>query len=108
MASRQDDSLDDAPPSAPATAQQAFEACVSSWDGNHEGFEELIRDRLNDPGSMETHGTYYNQSDDTNDGTITIRLDYGARNAFGGIVRSDARGEMDVQTCEVSVITFGE
>ena len=76
--------------------------------GNHEGFEKLIRDRLNDPGSMETHGTFYNPSDSTADGAITIRLNYGVRNSLGGMVRSDALGEMNVRTCEVSLITLGE
>ncbi|WP_419933260.1 hypothetical protein [Candidatus Poriferisodalis sp.] len=92
----------------PDTAAEAFEPCVSAWDGNHEGFEALIRGVLNDPGSMETHGTYYNSSDSTSDGTILIRLNYGARNAFGGMVRVDARGLMDVRTCEiVEVISYG-
>ncbi len=56
----------------PATAAEAFEPCVSAWDGNHEGFEALIRGVLNDPGSMETHGTFYNASDNSSDGTILI------------------------------------
>ena len=29
--------------------------CLSTWDGNHDGLEALVRDRLNDPGSMDTH-----------------------------------------------------
>ena len=28
--------------------------CLSEWDGNHDDLEALIRERLNDPGSMET------------------------------------------------------
>ena len=27
---------------------------LDPWDGNHNGVEAIIRDRLNDPGSMET------------------------------------------------------
>ncbi len=96
------------PTTRPSNAAEAFEACASAWDGNHDGFEALIREVLNDPGSMETHGTYYNASDSVSDGEITIRLDYGARNAFGGMVRSDALGVMDVETCEITeVITYG-
>lgn len=91
----------------PLTAEEAFEDCVSPWDGNHNGFEQLIRERLNDPGSMETHGTFYNPSDSVADGTIRIRLNYGARNSFGGMVRNDAIGEMNVRTCEVSIVTLG-
>lgn len=96
------------PTTRPSNAAEAFGACVSAWDGNHEGFEALIRDVLNDPGSMETHGTYYNASDSIADGEITIRLNYGARNAFGGMVRADAVGVMDVDTCRiVEVISYG-
>lgn len=96
------------PATRPSNAAEALEACVSAWDGNHEGFEALIRNVLNDPGSMETHGTYYNASDSISDGEITIRLNYGARNAFGGMVRNDALGVMDVTTCRITeVITYG-
>ena len=94
---------DDGPPS---NAKELFEGCVSPWDGNHEGFEAEIRAVLNDPGGMETHGTYYSSSDSISDGGITIRLDYSAANAFGGMVRTDAVGVMDLD-CEVTVITYG-
>jgi len=95
---------DDGPPT---TARELFEGCVSAWDGNHEGFERLIRARLNDPGSMETHGTYFNSADSIADGEIRIRLDYSAANAFGGKVRTDAWAFMGMD-CEITtVIDYG-
>ena len=93
--------------SRPQTAAEVFNGCVSEWDGNHDGFEALIRAQLNDPGSMETHGTYYNGDDSLTDNSITIRLNYGARNALGGMVRTDAVAEMALD-CEItSVTTYG-
>ena len=80
---------------------------MSVWDGNHEGFEKQIRDLLNDPDSMSTHGTYYSSADSISDGVIRIKLNYSAANAFGGKVRTDAYGDMDVRTCAVSVVDYG-
>ena len=51
---------------------------------------------------METHGTYFNSEEDISDGTMTIRMDYGALNQLGGMVRTDAIAEMNVRTCEVT------
>lgn len=89
------------------SAKEVFEDCVSAWDGNHDGLEALIRAQLNDPGSMETHGTYYNPSDSLTDGSITIRLDYGARNALGGMVRTNAYADMGTNCDIIRVIDYG-
>ena len=84
-----------------------FENCVSSWDGNWEQLEAEIRAVLNDPDSMKTLGTYYNPTDDISDNTLTIRLEYTAKNGFGGTVRTDAIAEMK-RNCEVgTIITYG-
>ncbi len=91
----------------PQTPMDAAERCFSAWDGNHDDFERQVRELLNDPGSMETHGTYFNSDEDISDGTMTIRMDYGARNQLGGMVRTDAIAEMNVRTCEVTVIDYG-
>lgn len=113
LADNDSDSGPSAPPAAPAappaprTAADIFEACVSAWDGNHDGFEDLIRDKLNDPSSMETHGTYYDPADDLADGEITIRLNYGARNALGGMVRSDAFALMRLDCTIAAVLDYG-
>ena len=95
---------DSEPAAVPTNAKELFEECVSAWDGNHDDLEALIRARLNDPGSMETHGTYYNPNDSIADGQISIRLDYSAANAFGGMVRTDAWANMDLD-CEIVVVT---
>ena len=63
------------------------EDCMDPWDGNYNALEDLIRPQLSDPGSMETFGTYYCTWDDLDDGLV---LDYGAPNAFGGMVRTSA------------------
>ena len=98
---------DEAPPSVPQSAKDVFENCVNPLDGNHDEFEALIRDRLNDPSSMDTHGTYYDASDSISDGSITIRLDYSAANAYGGMVRTDANAEMRNDCSIKEVITYG-
>ena len=91
----------------PQTARDLAEECFSAWDGNHDGLEALIRAQLNDPGSMETHSTRFNADDSLDDGSMTILLDYGARNALGGMVRTTATAEMATD-CEItSVIDYG-
>ena len=90
------------------TPEDVAEKCFSPWDGNHNGFERQIKAGLNDPGSMDTDGTYFFPNwEDLSDGTMTIRLDYRARNAFGGMVRTSAWGEMNIHTCSVTVTDFG-
>ena len=93
--------------SEPANARDLFEDCVSGWDGNHSGLESLIRARLNDPGSMETHGTYYNEDDSLANGEIRIRLDYSAANVFGGKVRKNAWARMGMDCQIVAVTDYG-
>ena len=90
------------------TAEEMADKCWSSWDGNWEEFEDLIRSVLNDPDSMSTQGTYFNPSDDTSDGTIRVRLNYTATNGFGGTVRNDAVAYMGVDCQVKEVLTFGE
>jgi hypothetical protein len=95
------------PPPEPTNTTETFEACVSPWDGNHDSLEALIRDRLHDPGSMETHSTYFNPDDDIADGEIGIRLNYGARNRLGGMVRSDALAVMRLDCTIAEVVDYG-
>lgn len=95
-------------PTTRATPDTVAEKCFSPWDGNHDGMERQIRALLKDPDSMVTHGTYYNGNDDLSDGTMTIRMDYGARNSFGGMVRNNAIGEMNIRNCAVTLLDIGE
>ncbi|MCY3544236.1 MAG: hypothetical protein OXH22_09365 [Chloroflexi bacterium] len=71
--------------------------CLSWWDGNHDAFERLVKQRLNDPSSMETFETRVTP---VKDGKHEIIMEFGAKNAFGGMVRSFAFGTYDHQTCE--------
>ena len=91
----------------PRNATEAAEKCLSSWDGNHDAFEREVKELLNDPGSMEIHGTYFNESEDISDGSMLLRMDYGARNQLGGMVRSNAFAQMNIRTCAVTVTDYG-
>ena len=70
-----------AKPNAEQTAAAAAEEaedrrkgfhCLSPWDGNHDGLEALIRDELNDPGSMETIETRITPVDEDGNHTYGI------------------------------------
>ena len=74
--------------------------CLSAWDGNHEGMEALIRDQLNDPGSMETVET---RIAPVLGGKHLVQLECTAKNAFGGRVRHVAHGYVDNATCEAEL-----
>lgn len=75
--------------------------CLSAWDGNHDGLEALIRGQLNDPGSMDTISTLIGP---VKDGRHVIRLEFTAKNAFGGRVRHTAAGYVDNKTCEATLV----
>ena len=76
--------------------------CLSAWDGNHDGFETLVKANLKDPNSMDTYGTRITPVNAQ--GKHTILMDYGARNSFGGMVRGTARGTVDNETCEATLL----
>ena len=75
--------------------------CLSAWDGNHEGLEGEVRDLLNDPGSMKTYKTTITPN---RNGTHVIRMEFGATNAYGAMVRHTATGEVDNVTCEATLV----
>ena len=77
--------------------------CLSDWDGNHDGLEALVRDRLNDPGSMKTISTRVTPVQAG--GMHQIVMAFTAKNAFGGRVRSTATGVVDPDTCK-AVLMF--
>lgn len=83
--------VDSEPDLLPSNARELAEKCFSAWSGNHREFEQQVKAVLNDPGSMEVHGTYFNENDSLTDGKIRIRMDYSAANAFGGMVRVTLR-----------------
>ena len=61
----------------------------------------LLIAQLNDPGSMKTYRTSIWPV--STDGTHTILVSFGARNSFGGMVRSDAVGSIDNKTCKATL-----
>ena len=79
--------------------------CLSSWDGDHNGLERLVRARLNDPDSMDTLGTYIAPVNDA--GKHPVRMEFTATNAFGGRVRNNAIGLIDNRTCEATLLSIG-
>ncbi len=85
-----------------ATAEERRQGfhCLSAWDGNHDGLETLVKQHLNDPSSMETHQTLISP---VVDGTHRIKMEFGAANAFGGMVRHVAIGYIDHETCEATL-----
>ena len=95
------------PDQPPTNARELAEECFSAWDGNHDGFERLVKAGLNDPNSMEVHGTYFSELDDLDDGEIRIKMDYSALNAFGGRVRTTAWARMGLDCGVIEVVSYG-
>lgn len=87
-----------------ANRRQGFH-CLSAWDGNHDGLERLVKGELNDPDSMVTHETRIAPVVTNNSGQQghAIIMEFGARNAFGGMVRHEARGWVDHETCAATL-----
>ena len=78
------------------TNRQIAEDCFDPWDGNWNQLERRIRERLKDPGSMETISTRFPTS-----GTMIVDLQYRARNSFGGYAVGTAIAEMNTNDCSV-------
>lgn len=88
---------------ATATATHRHQGfhCLSAWDGHSRQMNALIKTYLNDPSSMEVHSTRIAPE---SDGSHLIIVDFGAKNALGGMVRNIARGLVDHETCEALVV----
>ncbi len=74
--------------------------CLSSWDGNHSAFNELIKDEMHDPGSLKVYETGISPDED---GQHTIRVQFGGTNMFGAMVRQTAYGTVSNSTCEAEL-----
>ena len=75
--------------------------CLSKWDGNHNGFERLVRRRLDDPGSMKTIETKMGLVGKS--GTHSISVEFRSKNRAGALVRWRARGRVDTRTCDATL-----
>ena len=93
------------PPTADPEAYKGFH-CLSPWDGNHDGLERLVKRNLNDPDSMKTYETKIAPSGSYGQNDHAIRMQFGARNAFGGMVRHTAHGWVDHETCEAELLSI--
>ena len=102
---------------ATAVAVQAKEAeeaekrksglhCLSPFDGNHGGLEELVKDNLTDPGSLEVIETTVSAANEN--GKNGLFMDFTAKNALGGRVRYMARAVMDNESCEATLVTIDQ
>ena len=95
-------------------AEEALEAeerksgmhCLSALDGDHDGLNDLVKDQLTDPGSLETVSTKVSPADDS--GKNGLFMDFTAKNAFGGRVRYMARAVMDNESCEATLVTIDQ
>ncbi len=77
------------------------ERCLSWWDGSHSGVNELIKRLLNDPGSFEHIETQYSKWPVDGEQHY-VRVEFTAKNAFGGRVRVWGYGYVDRNTCEAT------
>ena len=76
--------------------------CLSAWDGNHSGLEDLVRIVIKDPNSMETIQTRIIPVDVN--GNHRITMEFRSRNSFGGMVVNTATGSVDNDTCEATLL----
>ena len=80
--------------------------CLSAWDGNHNGFEALVRDQLHDPDSMETHSTVLWPLAGDNQSLVRIIMEFSSINVFGVRQRHHAHGYIDPESCEAFLVNI--
>ena len=79
--------------------------CFSAWDGHHRKFTDLVKTKLNDPGSLEAIETKYRTYPNA-EGLHYVYMDFTAKNLFGGRVRHLAKGWFHPKTCETILISI--
>ncbi len=94
--------------SAMSDSEILIEDCLDPFDGNHNGFEKLIREQLAHPRSMDTISTSWLESENNDyDRELYLGMRYRAQGANGLVFAMDAVALVEVDTCEVFVITYG-
>ena len=83
------------------TREKGFH-CLSTWDGNHDGFEDMVRQSLSDPESMKTINTLVGRNIS---GKHQITMNFTADNLLGGTGRLTAKGYFSNTTCDVVELT---
>ena len=90
-----------ATPNIDAISESFGERCLSWWDGSHSGVNDLIKRSLNDPGSFEHIETWFSKW--PVDGELHyVRVEFTAKNAFGGRIRAWGYGYVDRNTCKAT------
>ena len=83
--------------------QEKVKAQFSAWDGSHRTLVETVKKTLNDPGSFEhletkdMRGTAWPE-------TFVVRMEYTAKNAFGGRLRKYVLVEISVETGRITQV----
>ena len=89
-------------------AEEAIEDQFSAWDGSHRELVANVERRLNDPGSFEHLETKTMRGSNW-PRTYIVRMEYTAKNTFGGRVRNYILAEISVQNGNiVQVIDEGK
>ncbi len=76
--------------------------CLSKLNGHHDGLEELVKVKLNDPNSLETLETRITPVGA--DGLHNVRMKFTAKNALGGRIRHEAWATVNNETCEATLL----
>jgi len=72
--------------------------CMNGWTGSHLDFEEKVKASLRDPKSFEHVET---RTSKVVNGQNKVRMEFRAKNGFGGINRAFAYGVIDNKTCKL-------
>ena len=78
--------------------------CLSPWTGSHAALNKEIKSSLRDPKSFEHVKTVV--SEKKPDGKHLVLVEYRARNGFGGMNVSTARGRFDSETCRHELLAI--
>ena len=87
----------------PKTVREQIEDCFNPWDGHLDALEDQVRPHLRDEGSMKTLRTTFGTVPDSY-GYVRVRMEFQADNAFGGTDKLIAIGELDYESCDVSLL----
>lgn len=75
-----------------AARQKTIEQQFSPWDGSHRDLENRIKNIINDPDSFKHYKTTYIDKGDH----ITVFMEFGAKNGFGGMVRNKLSADYSI------------
>ncbi len=91
------------PLTAEEVRKEKIEKHFSPWDGSHKGLERLVKENLNDPESYDhIKTTYWDKKD-----KLRVRMEYRARNGFGGMVVGFVLADVDLEGNVIEVVDQG-